>query len=234
MNVALLIPNYIDSLINEDIKNTYKILKKTITAWNLDSYVFIHDWIPQERMPEYYSLGDVTLCLGTFPESFGNVTLESLMCGTPVVASKVAAQREVIPDSMMPKVDPFNVEEMTNLTKKFIANKPDLRDVRQYILDKYNYVNMLEGYSQVLRSFGTRIKNTQSDNFSHSFLKIAPWCYLKNDGIYNDYTENTAYPDIAVAFANGDRVSYNSLKDLVNPKRISDALLEGFIRGSNA
>ncbi len=48
-----------------------------------DHFVFV-PWIPAARMPELYSLGQVTLCLGNIVEAFGNVAYESLACGTLV------------------------------------------------------------------------------------------------------------------------------------------------------
>ena len=47
----------------------------------------------------------MTLALGCFVESFGNVAYESLGCGTPAIVARVSTHRELLPDSLIDKVD---------------------------------------------------------------------------------------------------------------------------------
>ena len=51
--------------------------------------------VKQELLPYYYSAADVCV-VPSYYESFGLVTLESLACGTPVVATKVGCAEHVI------------------------------------------------------------------------------------------------------------------------------------------
>jgi D-inositol-3-phosphate glycosyltransferase len=51
--------------------------------------------IKQDRMPYYYSAADVCV-IPSYYESFGLVALESLSCGTPVVANDVGDLRNII------------------------------------------------------------------------------------------------------------------------------------------
>jgi D-inositol-3-phosphate glycosyltransferase len=53
--------------------------------------------VPQERLPLYYSAADVCV-VPSYYETFGLVTLESLACGTPVVATDVGAASSIIRD----------------------------------------------------------------------------------------------------------------------------------------
>ncbi|MES0279109.1 MAG: glycosyltransferase [Dehalococcoidales bacterium] len=53
--------------------------------------------VPQERLPLYYSAADVCV-VPSYYETFGLVTLESLACGTPVVATDVGAAASIIRD----------------------------------------------------------------------------------------------------------------------------------------
>jgi len=54
--------------------------------------------VPQESLPDYYSAADVTVMPSTY-ESFGLVALESMACGTPVVATRVGGLTTLIRDS---------------------------------------------------------------------------------------------------------------------------------------
>jgi len=59
-----------------------------------DSVIFL-GLVKQEKLPYFYSAAD--LCVfPSYYESFGLVALESLACGTPVVATKVGAMEHVI------------------------------------------------------------------------------------------------------------------------------------------
>ena len=51
--------------------------------------------IAQEHLPPYYSAADV-LVVPSYYESFGLVALESLACGTPVVATEVGAMPSIL------------------------------------------------------------------------------------------------------------------------------------------
>jgi glycosyltransferase involved in cell wall biosynthesis len=51
---------------------------------------------PNEELRDWYSAADVS-CLATASEGWANVFLESLACGTPVVATRVGGAAEVIP-----------------------------------------------------------------------------------------------------------------------------------------
>ncbi|UCC60806.1 MAG: glycosyltransferase [Dehalococcoidia bacterium] len=59
-----------------------------------DSVVFIGT-VRQEDLPFYYSAADVCV-VPSYYESFGLVALESLACGTPVVATRVGGMESVV------------------------------------------------------------------------------------------------------------------------------------------
>jgi glycosyltransferase involved in cell wall biosynthesis len=62
----------------------------------IDKLEFI-SWRPINQMGKLYTSSDLTLCLGYFPEGFGLVSLESILCGTPVIARNVGAQTQLLP-----------------------------------------------------------------------------------------------------------------------------------------
>jgi D-inositol-3-phosphate glycosyltransferase len=53
--------------------------------------------VPHEQLPAYYAAADVSAMPSSY-ESFGLVAVESLACGTPVVASRVGGLRSIVRD----------------------------------------------------------------------------------------------------------------------------------------
>ncbi len=78
--------------------------------------------VPNEQLPDVFRAGDVTLVPSLALEGFGLVVLESMACGTPVVATRVGG----LPEAMGPFADnycvdeAFNVEAMVHLARAAI------------------------------------------------------------------------------------------------------------------
>jgi D-inositol-3-phosphate glycosyltransferase len=53
--------------------------------------------VSHDRLPEYYAAADVTVMPSSY-ESFGLVAVESLACGTPVVATRIGGLRTIVRD----------------------------------------------------------------------------------------------------------------------------------------
>lgn len=86
-------------------KNTYlaivgegefrKEIEKTIAMLNLGEHVRLAGAVPHNELRDWYSAADV-FCLASGQEGWPNVILESLACGTPVVASSAGGIPEII------------------------------------------------------------------------------------------------------------------------------------------
>ncbi len=72
-------------------------LRRFIAAAGLGDIVMLCGRVDHSRLPTYYSAADV-LVVPSYYESFGLVALESLACGTPVVATRVGAMSNLIRD----------------------------------------------------------------------------------------------------------------------------------------
>jgi len=75
-------------------------------------------WVPTEYMKYFYSISDLTISLSLLPESFSQVCLESLACGTPVSC--------------------FKFGNLADLSKKFPAIRscePDVDDIFSNVVD---------------------------------------------------------------------------------------------------
>lgn len=81
-------------------------LKENLGIGELAAFLGRRD---QDELPYYYSAADVSVVPSHY-ESFGMVALESLACGTPVVASRVGGLTHIVEDGLngflVPRGDP--------------------------------------------------------------------------------------------------------------------------------
>jgi D-inositol-3-phosphate glycosyltransferase len=75
----------------ENLRNLTKEL-------GISDHVTFFGFVDHEELPWFYSVADVCV-IPSFHESFGLVALESLACGTPVIATKVGVMESVIRSS---------------------------------------------------------------------------------------------------------------------------------------
>ena len=75
----------------------YRHLRQMTVKLGIQASVSFVGRIEQKNLPPYYSAADV-LVVPSYYESFGLVGLESLACGTPVVATDVGAMRYIVRD----------------------------------------------------------------------------------------------------------------------------------------
>jgi D-inositol-3-phosphate glycosyltransferase len=87
--------------------------------------------IKQERMPYFYSAADVCV-VPSYYESFGLVTLESLACGTPVVATDVGDIKKIIrPGETGYVVDNASPTELADKIASVLSwPEPDSRSIQ--------------------------------------------------------------------------------------------------------
>jgi len=82
----------------------------------------------------------------TWPEPFGLTLIESMACGTPVVAFNLGSIPEVIENGK----SGYIVEDVSSMIEA-VANilKIDREYCRKYVLNKFNVKNMVDGYEQI-------------------------------------------------------------------------------------
>jgi len=71
-------------------------LRNQVKALNLDSNVKFLGFIPEGKLPKYYQAADLFILPTIALEGFGLATIEALSCGTPVIATPVGANPEVL------------------------------------------------------------------------------------------------------------------------------------------
>jgi glycosyltransferase involved in cell wall biosynthesis len=73
-----------------------KYLKSLIVSLKLQDSIFIHTDITDEKLKFWYCAADLTVVPSLDLEGFGLVVLESLSCGTPVLASNIGGLGELV------------------------------------------------------------------------------------------------------------------------------------------
>ncbi len=87
-----------------------KHLAKLRNQLGLESDVILVGEVPHQELRQWYSAADL-LCLASDREGWPNVLLESMACGTPVVASAVFGIPEVVTDSKLGFIVPERTSE---------------------------------------------------------------------------------------------------------------------------
>lgn len=95
-----------------------------------------------------------TLMPGDWPEPFGLVAIESLACGTPVLARPVGALPEIVRDG----IDGWFGEDAAALASRVDAvGRLDRRAIRSSVLERFSASRMTEGYLGVYRQVLTGV-----------------------------------------------------------------------------
>ncbi|MFN8371687.1 MAG: glycosyltransferase family 4 protein [Anaerolineae bacterium] len=189
-NVKTLVPKWIDSTIATHVREFYDNVETQLQQRGIrDNFIF-HDWVPEDLMPEYYNLGSVTLCLGSFVETFGNVPYESLGCGTPAVIARVGPHRSNLPDVLVDKVDFDDADAAAEHAAQIIhEQRRTSTDMLEYLHRQYSIEQMMQAYAATITGASKRgplgyhiprIDDTTT-------FKLASWCYLSPRGIYHDF-----------------------------------------------
>jgi glycosyltransferase involved in cell wall biosynthesis len=86
---------------------------------------------------------------GSWPEPFGLVAIESLACGTPILARRVGGLAEIIRDG----VDGFFGDDVTQLA--FLIPRIaelDRKAIRNSVIDRFSASRMADGYEALYRT----------------------------------------------------------------------------------
>lgn len=106
--------------------------------------------VPFEKMPEVYSSADVFTLPSASSESFGNVLVEALASGLPVVAGDDPVRSEIVGDAGL-YVDPADSEAYANALAKALAT--DWGDKPRRQAEKFSWDEIVEKYEKLFDSF---------------------------------------------------------------------------------
>ncbi|MEK7354334.1 MAG: glycosyltransferase, partial [Chloroflexota bacterium] len=125
---------------------TEKLLRLALELHIEDSVTFAGS-VKQDKLPCYYSAADVCV-ISSYYESFGLVALESLACGTPVVATDVGGSKSIIREGETGYVvadnEPRHLAEKIDLLLS--KQSPDINSALSIraSISKYSWPNIAE------------------------------------------------------------------------------------------
>lgn len=192
-NLKVLVPRWLYLENDPALRLFYDDVMGQISARGLAEHFVFHEWIPQAMMPEYLSLGAVTLALGSFVETFGNAVYESLGCGSPTIAARISSHREILPDALLDKVDFNDAERAAALAAEIIGSgRRTSPQTLAYLYEHYGLPRMVQGYAAVILN----AQKQPAPRYVHRPLegaarfRLAPWTYESAAfGLYHDFNE---------------------------------------------
>lgn len=148
------IPNAILLVVGKGtpLKNIPKDLKESIIFKGM---------IPNEMVPVYYRSADIYCSPALFGETFGIVLLESMACGTPIIASNINGYKEVIPNKTM-LFEKGNPHDLANKAISILNNKTKRQNIRELSLKtarKYNWHNIAKKTEKFYKSVLSEKRN---------------------------------------------------------------------------
>lgn len=183
-------PKWLDLQLTAELSEFYAGIEAEIHQRGLQNNFVFHGWIPQPLMPQYYSLGSVTLSLGSFPESFGNAVYESLGCGTPSVVARIATHRELVPDNLIDKVDYDDAQAAAEKAAHIIKTKQRTSpETMAYIHHHYSTERQLNAYADAILNAQVvqPMRYIHAKRDEHTRYGLPVWCYLTQNGVYHDF-----------------------------------------------
>jgi D-inositol-3-phosphate glycosyltransferase len=105
-------------------------LQRIAKEQHIEDRVTFVGCVAQDRLPLFYSAADIC-AIPSYYESFGMVALESLACGTPIVATNVGNMRHIIRRSEMGRLAKDNSPH--NLAGKILELLYQQKDDEQHI-----------------------------------------------------------------------------------------------------
>lgn len=185
-NVKLLILRGTDIEIMPEVRRFYVGLERRVEELGLTRNVVFSDWVAPDHMPEVYAAANVTLCIGNIVEASSNTALESVACGTPVVASDIACYREFPEAIRKVPVHDLEAAERTVLRLLTGLDSLDVVAARQELQHHYSYSAMLNGFRETIET--CTVQPPLVPKVRHATVaKIPTWISMQGNSLYDEY-----------------------------------------------
>ena len=105
--------------------------------------------LDQPDRDQLFAQSYASLMPGSWPEPFGLVLIESLACGTPVIARRIGALPEILRDG----IDGFFGDDVTAMAFKVDrVDELDRRAIRESVIGRFSVERMTDRYEAVYRA----------------------------------------------------------------------------------
>jgi glycosyltransferase involved in cell wall biosynthesis len=123
-------------------------LRADVERWGLGDRVVFAGRLGQEALREHYQAADA-LVLASSREGWANVLLESMACGTPVVATPVDGTPEVVAEAAGGQLTrDRSAAAIVDATRKLFAELPARADTRRYA-EKFSWDDTSRGQRDI-------------------------------------------------------------------------------------
>jgi D-inositol-3-phosphate glycosyltransferase len=141
-------------IVGGDARAEQEIAQLTALARQLDidHHVSFVGAVPHDELPTYYNAADVCV-VPSYYESFGLVAIESMACGTPVVASRVGGLTSTVSDGETGYLIPWRCPEPFAERLELLLDNDDLRAsfgrAAREGVERYRWANVADAISGV-------------------------------------------------------------------------------------
>jgi glycosyltransferase involved in cell wall biosynthesis len=230
-DLRVLVPRWLDADSDPLLRDYYDRLQRTINEAGLSDVFVFHNWINEALIAEYYSLGDVTMCIGNCVETFGNTPFESLGCGTLPIVARVATYRSLLPDKHIDRVDYGDIDGAAALAHAILSERRRASPATlSYLRSEFSLEAMVTQFADVILSAVKKppIRHRLPKLSRATMYRLAPWCYISQKrGIYHDFRSCYKRDDELVGLAQEHPDGFPGRS--VEPARLHAWLDDGYI-----
>ncbi|QSO53708.1 glycosyltransferase family 4 protein [Alicyclobacillus curvatus] len=121
----------------------YTELKAEVHRLRLDNHVRLTNRVPEELLPAYYQVSDISIVPSQYLEGFGLSTIESMACGTPVVGTPIGGTLEILRDFdnnlLFAGTSSEAIADGLGRILGSIHRLPTRKETRDYVVAKYTW-----------------------------------------------------------------------------------------------
>lgn len=133
----------------------FRELRRIVELFSLENNIVFLDFVFDDDLILFYNFAEVFV-FPSFFEGFGLPPLETMACGTPVIASNAASLPEVLGNAAL-LLNPEDTDDFTQAMKRVLTDDALRKSMVTKGLEKaklFKTENMAEGFIQVLEECG--------------------------------------------------------------------------------
>lgn len=122
------------------------------------SNVQFEGWRSGKEIAEEYRAADILCCPSIWQEPFGNVNIEAMACGIPVVATRVGGIPDIAAEGGVLLVEPNSAVELADALQKLVEDKDLRANVAQAGLQsfrrRFTWSTIVRQYQEIVKEKG--------------------------------------------------------------------------------